>query len=111
MATHSCILAWKILWTEEPGRLLSTGLQTVRPEWVTKHTHTHACVCITKNSYLGSSIYGILQARILEWVAILFSRESSQPKDRTHISCSSSISRRILYLCITWEALSYVIRP
>ena len=34
----------------------------------------------------GSSIHGILQARILEWVAISFSRESSQPKDRTQVS-------------------------
>ena len=30
--------------------------------------------------------HGILQARILEWVALPFSRESSQPRDRTHIS-------------------------
>ena len=29
MATHSGILAWKIPWTEEPGRLLSMGLQIV----------------------------------------------------------------------------------
>ena len=29
MATHSSILAWKILWTEEPGWLQSMGLQTV----------------------------------------------------------------------------------
>ena len=29
MATHSCILAWKIPWTEEPGRLQSMGLQRV----------------------------------------------------------------------------------
>ena len=29
MATHSCILAWKIPWTEEPGRLQSTGSQRV----------------------------------------------------------------------------------
>ena len=34
----------------------------------------------------GSSIHGILQARILEWVAILFSRGSSQPKDWTQVS-------------------------
>ena len=27
MATHSCILAWEISWTEEPGRLQSMGLQ------------------------------------------------------------------------------------
>ena len=30
MATHSSILAWKIPWTEEPGRLLSMGSQRVR---------------------------------------------------------------------------------
>ena len=30
MATHSSILAWKIRWTEEPGRLQSMGLQRVR---------------------------------------------------------------------------------
>ena len=29
MATHSCILAWKIPWTEEPGGLQSTGSQRV----------------------------------------------------------------------------------
>ena len=35
----------------------------------------------------GSSIHGILQARTLEWVAISFSRGSSQPRDRTQVSC------------------------
>ena len=35
----------------------------------------------------GSSILGILQARILEWVAISFSRGSSRPRDQTQISC------------------------
>ena len=35
----------------------------------------------------GSSFHGILQARILEWVAIPFSRESFGPRDRTPISC------------------------
>ena len=37
-------------------------------------------------SPLGSSVPGILQARILEWVAIPFSRGSSQPRDRTQVS-------------------------
>ena len=32
MASHSRILAWRIPWTEEPGRLQSTGLQRVRHE-------------------------------------------------------------------------------
>ena len=34
----------------------------------------------------GSSVHGILQARILEWVAISFSRGSSWPRDRTQVS-------------------------
>ena len=33
MATYSSILAWKIPWTEEPGRLQSTGLQRVGHDW------------------------------------------------------------------------------
>ena len=35
----------------------------------------------------GSSVHGNSQARILEWVAIFFSRGSFRPKDQTHISC------------------------
>ena len=52
----------------------------------------------------GSSVHGISQTRILQWVAIPFSRESSQPRDGTHISCVSCIGRQILYHCATWEA-------
>ena len=37
--------------------------------------------------WTGSSVHGILQARILEWVAIPFSRGSSPPRDRTWVSC------------------------
>ena len=36
----------------------------------------------------GSSFHGILQARILEWVAVTSSRGPSQPRDRTHVSCT-----------------------
>ena len=38
----------------------------------------------------GSSVHGILQARILEWVAIPFSRGSSQPRGQTRVSCIAS---------------------
>ena len=41
MATHTSILAWRIPWTEEPGRLQSMGLQGVRHNWAT-------------NTYLGN---------------------------------------------------------
>ena len=34
----------------------------------------------------GSSVHGILQARVLEWVAISFSRGSSWPRDQTQVS-------------------------
>ena len=39
----------------------------------------------------------ILQARILEWIAISFSRWSSQSRDRTHVSYISCIARQVLY--------------
>ena len=39
----------------------------------------------------GFSVHGILQARILEWVAILFFRVSSWPGDRTWVSCFAGI--------------------
>ena len=56
------------------------------------------CVCLVTQSCLtlcdpmdcsppGSSVHGILQAKILEWVAMPFSRGSSQPRDRTQVSC------------------------
>ena len=60
------------------------------------------CVCVYAPTLLtdpldcsppGSSIHGILQARILEWVAIPVSWGSSQPRDRTQVS----------YVCITGQ--------
>ena len=51
----------------------------------------------------GSSVQGIFQARILEWVAISFSRGSSQLRDWTHVSCVSYVGRQILYHWATTE--------
>ena len=51
----------------------------------------------TDCSPLGSSVHWILQANVLEWVAIPFSRGSAQPRDWTWVSCVSCIGRRILY--------------
>ena len=45
----------------------------------------------------GSSVHGILQARILEWVAMPSSRGSSRPRDRTQVSHVSCTGRQILY--------------
>ena len=49
----------------------------------------------------GSSVHGILQARILECGAISFSRASSWPRDWTYVFCTG---RQILYYRTTWEA-------
>ena len=43
-------------------------------------------------SLAGSSVHGVLQARILEWVAILFSKGSSRPRDQTWVSCTEADS-------------------
>ena len=48
-------------------------------------------------SLLGSSVHGILQARILERVAMLSSRGSSWPRDQTCVSYISCIGRQVLY--------------
>ena len=45
----------------------------------------------------GSSVHGILQARILEWVATPSSRTSSQARGQTHNSYVSCICKRVLY--------------
>ena len=50
----------------------------------------------------GSSVSEILQARILEWESIPFSRGSSQSKDRTWVSCTAG---RLFTICTTREAL------
>ena len=47
----------------------------------------------------GSSVPGILQARLLDWVAIFSFRGSSPPRNRTGVSYIPYISQRILYSC------------
>ena len=57
----------------------------------------------TDYSLPGSSVHGILQVRILEWIAISFSRGSSRPKDQTLVSCIAgrffpvSCNKRLLW--------------
>ena len=74
------------------------------------------CVCVFSHSVVSDSLWPIdcsppgfsthwvFQARILEWVALFFSRRSSQPNDQTCVSYVSCIGRQILYHWTTWEA-------
>ena len=55
----------------------------------------------------GSSVHGIFQARILEWVAISFSRGSSQPRVQTWVSC---IAGRFFTIWTTREGPPYYIK-
>ena len=59
---------------------------------------SRAQLCVTLCVALpGSSVHGILQARILEWIPISSSRGSSEARFQTHVSCVSCIGRWILY--------------
>ena len=49
----------------------------------------------------GSSVFGILEAKIMEWVAVQFSRASSQPRDWPRVSC---IAGRFITVRVTREA-------
>ena len=57
----------------------------------------------------GSSVHGIFQARILEWIAISPSRWCSCPRDGIRVFCVSCIDRWILYHWVTWETIIIII--
>ena len=70
--------------------------------------NTQSCVQLCDPidcSHPASFVHGIFQERILDRVAISSSRRSSQPKDRTCVSCISWIGRQVLYHCTTSDSL------
>ena len=74
-----CLLSRKPETTSTPVRRREVA-QSLSPVWL----------CDPRDcSPPGSSVHGILQARILEWVAISFSRGSSPPRDQTWVSCTA----------------------
>ena len=94
--------------------MLSSPQQT----WKTNergNSNLHMCVCchsvisvsLWPHGLWGSPVQGIFQTRILEWVAISYSRGSSCPRHWTHVSCISCIGRWILYHRTTWEPFAY----
>ena len=67
---------------------------------------TKSCPTLSKLvdcSMPGSSVHEILQARILEWVAMLSSRGSAQPRDRTHVSWVSKTQGRSRLNLQDWQ--------
>ena len=77
--------------------LWQLGMRRVVPTTAWNICVSQSCLALCNPmdcSSPGSSVHGSLQTRILEWVAIPFSRGISQPRDRTWVSC---IASRILY--------------
>ena len=72
---------WKMVWRF----LKKLG---IKPPWKWKWSQLCPTLCDLMDCSLpGSTVHGIFQARILEWASISFSRGSSQPRDRTWVSC------------------------
>ena len=73
-------------------------------------SHVRLFVISMDYSLSGCSVHEIFQPRILESVAISYTKESSLPKGQTRISCIScrEICRQILYHCAAWEALKCI---
>ena len=119
MAPHSSTLAWKIPWTEEPGRLQSMGSLGVGYDWVTSLSLLLSCIgegngnplqysCLEKPRDGGAwwaAVYGVAQSRTrLKWLSSSSSSsmplvtlrhvESSQTRDWTHVPC---IGRQMLH--------------
>ena len=98
METHSSVLALRIPGTGEPGGLPCMGSHRVGHDWsdlaAAAAGHCSHALVAWKWKLLSCvwlfatpwTLHGILQARILEWVAFPFSRGSSQPRDRTQVS-------------------------
>ena len=91
-------------WTAQRPQSVACRLLSEPYQWVTivcvhaKSLQLYPTLCdLVDCSLTGSSVQGILQARILEWVAMTSSRYSSPPRDQTHISCVSYIGRWVLY--------------
>ena len=109
------VLAWRIPGTGEPGGLPSMGSHRVGHDWsdlaaaaAIMHAYMRAKLlqsCLTLCKPMDcippdSCAHGILQARILVWVAMPSSRGSSWTRDQTHISGISCFGRWVLYhLC------------
>ena len=112
-----CKVSWRPLggrymkgrWVARRGFLGLTGAYNRRlPRWHWKKVKVKAAQwCLTLCDSMDYTVHGILQARILEWVAFPFSRGSSQPRDQTQFSHNAG---RFFTSWATREAQEYCSR-
>ena len=106
----SCFPFWRFLFVLLSQRFLQLYLPIPPGSIVFKILHMQLLSHVwlfwdfTDCSPPDSSVHRILQPRILEWVAISSSRESSWSRDQTCVSCTG---RQILYHWATWGALYF----
>ena len=79
------------------NRQASRNFHNVRSCMLSRFSQVQLSVDPMDYSLSGSPVHGILQTRILEWVAMPSSRGSFGPRDQTRLSCVSGIGRRVLY--------------
>ena len=114
MGPHSSTLAWKILWTEEPGRLQFMGSLRVRHDWATSlslFTFMHwrrkwqptQCSCLENPRHGGgwwAAVYGVTQSRTrLKWL----SSSSSSSKHKRILEDQKALSYR--WMIILWTMI------
>ena len=96
MATKSSIFAWRIPWTEEPGRLQPMGLQRVRQDWATKHSTAHPlptkmslnvflllCPHLYE-SIMALTLYMFIHTGITSCVSYLLDRKGLREDEKRH---------------------------
>ena len=99
MATHSSILAWRIPWTEEPGRLQPMGSQRVRHDWA------------TNTSWWPQQDMGICVPPIvlrIQWWVIHLKQEQKQALLWTSHPIRSYLLFYFLLLTTLWRILIYL---
>ena len=112
-----CILAYsarKYRDTKGPRRIVFS--QTLLHLYMGRlHVNKSACMCAKslqscptlcdpmECSPPGSSVHEILQARIMDWIAMPSSRGSSPPRDQTQVSMSPALAARFFTTSMTWE--------
>ena len=117
MATHSSTLAWKIPWTEEPGRLQSMGSLRVGHDWATSlsfftfhfslscigegNGNPLQCSCLENPRDGGAwwaAIYGVAQSQtLLKWLS----------SSSSNIVVKASLVAQTVKICLQWRRLGF----
>ena len=100
----ACLATWCYRSSSSPLTSCFTSQCLTHPIEMHVCVFSHSVLSDSLRPHRGFSVHEIFQARVLERVTTSFSKESSWPRDWTHVSCISCICRQIVYRWVTWEA-------